>query len=172
MISFLKFGLKFGRVYVTLNYQQNEENILGISIFQHPFTSTGINLQKMMRIGMGLNSIFNLKLNHITNLSNLIQKFETIHKKILNQKENPHWTLLLVCTSEKSKGIGSDLLFPIFKLADETDIPIFTCLFFSNQEYEKFFKNNGFDLIEKIKTNQTKNKHEDIDISSLIRKPK
>jgi hypothetical protein len=166
MTCFIRYGLKFGRVYVTLNYQQNEEKILGISIFQHPYTSSGICFQKLIRVGMGY-SIFNMKWNHISNVSNLIQKQENFHKKILDQKDVPHWTLLFVGTNQQSKGIGSDLLFPIFKAADEMDLPIFTSLFYPNQQFEKFFKNNGFDFIEKANSNG-----KDPEISFMIRKPK
>jgi len=51
----VKYGLKYGRIYVSTYYPVNNEGkeIQAISIWQHPYNSKGMDFWKMLRLGVG-----------------------------------------------------------------------------------------------------------------------
>lgn len=153
----IKLGLKYGRVYCCNRYAANGSRILlGISIWQHPYSSTSISLKKILRCG-GRQSLKILGLNRSWRMYQLIDQYDRIRRLVMDDRSQPYWTLLLcgVKPDWQRKGVGASILLPILKAADETALPVLTNVFFPNLESIKFYRRYGFDVVKKCDDSQS-----------------
>lgn len=154
MSSVVKYAVKFGRVWVsTYHDEKNQKRIQAVAIWQNPYSNTKINLWKMLRLGKTLNIS---KLKKAWRIYNAINYAETIHQKVLDQKQTPHWTLyfLMVSPEDQRKGIGASILLPILKSADSASIPLYTAIFAPTIDIIRFYKRYGFEV--SLKTPESK----------------
>jgi ribosomal protein S18 acetylase RimI-like enzyme len=164
MSCLVQYGVKFGRIYTSTQYINNENTIKGVCITQSPYSQYTFNFTKLFRIGFFRNLTF--KLSHVSSINGFIVFYEKFHQKITNG--NPHINLLCLCVDKQfqKNGIGSELLFPILKNADYSNLPIFTMVINpKDNENLKIFIKYDFKVIEKVKWNN------DIEIDFLMRKP-
>lgn len=167
--TFVKYGLKFGRIYTSTYYEKEKQEIKGVAIWQHPYARNKISYQKMLRTGMAY-APFYIKWKYISNFSSFLERHEKYHEKIINPKENPHWNLLFlgVDPGNFNSNIGSELLFPVLKNADESHISVYTSVYLPNENLIKFFEKSGFKVLEKV----PKSKEGFPEFWCLFRKPK
>jgi serine/threonine protein kinase len=152
-ICVIRYGLKHGRVWVSTFYYNKlfVREIQGISIWLHPYNSKNLSFWKMLRVGI-LYAPQNMGLGSFTKLLRVLSCSEKVHANALDQSIKPHWTLFLLTVKPgmNNNGIGSSLLLPVLKSADEQSIPIYTTVYSPTIELLKFYKRHGFDIAEKV----------------------
>lgn len=167
--TFVKYGLKFGRIYTSTFYEKEKQEVKGVAIWQDPYSQNRMSYSKMLRSGMAY-APFYLKWKFISNFSSFIERHENFHEKIIHPKKNPHWNLLLlgVDPDHYNSNIGSELLFPILKIADESHLSVYTTIYLPSENLVKFFEKNGFKVMEKV----PKSKEGFPEFYCMFRKPK
>lgn len=149
----IRYGIKYGRVWVSTFYYNKlfVREIQGISIWLHPYNYRNISLWKMLRVGGGYGPQ-NMGINTFRRVLKTIDASEKIHSKVLDQKVKPHWTLFLLAVKPgmTKNGIGSSLILPVLKSADEQSIPIYATVYSPTIDLLQFYRRHGFDVVEKV----------------------
>jgi GNAT superfamily N-acetyltransferase len=150
----VKYGLKFGRIYVSTHYSTSGgKSIKAICIWQHPFTTKSkISKVRLLRAGAS-----KIGVRAFMRFLKCVEVSEGVHSRILPQNTTPHWTLIAFGVDSKfrNRGIGSEVLLPIIRCADEAGLPIFSILYHYKNEVRdenvfNFLKRHGFDVKEQV----------------------
>ncbi|MBE9214077.1 GNAT family N-acetyltransferase [Plectonema cf. radiosum LEGE 06105] len=131
--------LRYAQPY---NYIYTTPEIKGIAAWIPP-GNYPLNVWRLLRVGFyKLPFLVGFEgLKRFISLFSLIEKY---HEQDMHQ---PHWYLSALGVSEiyQGQGIGSLLIQPILKLADEQGLPCY--LETSTEKAVRFYKNNGFEII-------------------------
>jgi len=148
MISLLKYGSKFGRVYVNILQDNDGRHPRGVAIWQHPYTTTSFDLMKLIRCGL----LYHVSLVKCVQLKKFLDIYEAEHKSCIDARKEPHWILYLLAVEKEAqkKNIASELMFGMLKIADAANLPIYTTLFQPTDEKMKFFVKIDFKVVKKV----------------------
>lgn len=153
----IRYGIKYGRVWVSTFYYNKlfVREIQGVSIWLHPYNYKNISFWKMLRVGVAYGPQ-NMGMQSFRRALKIINSSERTHSTVLDQKVKPHWTLFLLAVKPgmTNNGIGSSLLLPVLKSADEQSIPIYTSVYSPSDALLQFYKRHGFDVVEKVEKPQ------------------
>jgi serine/threonine protein kinase/ribosomal protein S18 acetylase RimI-like enzyme len=148
----IRYGIKYGRVWVSTFYkEQGDQEIQGLSIWQHPYNGTKLTFWKLLRVGI-MKGLKNLGFKLMYRLLKAIDYAETVHSRLQDQKTKPHWTLFMLAVKQEAtnNGIGASVLLPVMRSADEQSIPIYCTVYSPSLEMIKFYKRHGFEIVEKV----------------------
>lgn len=158
MECFLRYGVKYGRVFVlsyTSAFNSEEKNIKAVSIWGDPFTKSRISLNRVRRIGyFKLPKLIGLK--GIYRCMKVFQEDCKIHKMHMDPKNYSHWRLFLIAINpvHQNKGLGTEVLSPMLKMADSQELSIYTHFYTKNEEIRgnivRFYKRFGFEIIDNL----------------------
>ena len=131
----LRYAQAFNHIYTT-------SDIKGIAAWIPP-NKYPLNFLKMLQLGF-YKIPFQLGFERTKKLLYLFSKLEKYHKQDMHQ---PHWYLLAlgVSSAYQSQGIGSLLIQPILKQADEQNLPCY--LETTTKRAVNFYQRNGFEII-------------------------
>jgi ribosomal protein S18 acetylase RimI-like enzyme len=102
-----------------------------------------LNFLKLLQVGF-YKIPLQLGFTKVGKLLSLFSSFEKYHKQDMHQ---PHWYLLAlgVSSAYQGQGIGSLLIQPILKKADEHNLPCY--LETSTEKAVRFYQKNGFKIL-------------------------
>ncbi|BAY85214.1 acetyltransferase [Calothrix parasitica NIES-267] len=141
-----KIARKFSEINIRYSQLSNHvyttPEIKGIAAWIPP-NQYPLNFFKMLQLGL-YKMPFQLGLGRFIKLLSLFSMFEKYHKQDMNQ---PHWYLLAlgVSSAYQSQGIGSLLIQPILKQADEQNLPCY--LETTTEKAVRFYQRNGFEIL-------------------------
>ncbi|PSB45790.1 GNAT family N-acetyltransferase [Cyanosarcina cf. burmensis CCALA 770] len=132
----LRYSLLYNQIYTTTN------DLKGIAIWIPPgkFPLNDIRL-----LSLGLYALpFHLRLSRLAELPSLLSTIEQYHKQDLPA---PHWylSMLGVSPTYQRQGVGSLLLQPIIKQADNEGLPCY--LETSTEGGVRLYQRHGFEIV-------------------------
>eukprot|EP01121_Diplochlamys_sp_Union-15-3_P016557 TRINITY_DN5659_c0_g1_i1.p1 TRINITY_DN5659_c0_g1~~TRINITY_DN5659_c0_g1_i1.p1 ORF type:complete len:313 (+),score=46.95 TRINITY_DN5659_c0_g1_i1:58-996(+) len=144
----VSYGTKHGRVWAH-HSEIDKNHVIGCAVWQPPYES-GVSLWSMFKEGIGA-APFKLGLRPTYRLMGALNETERIHNEIMKKK--PHWSIYTIGVEPlyQCKGIGTKLLEPILKLADEDKVPCY--LDTASERSLNFFIRLGFKVLRTVNSN-------------------
>jgi len=132
----LRYSQPYNQIYTTTN------DLKGIAVWIPPEKYP---LNDFRLLSLGLYALpFHLRLSRLADLLSVLFTFEKYHKQDLPQ---PHWYLAMLGVSPvyQRQGIGSLLLQPILKQADNEGLPCY--LETSTEGGVSLYQRHGFEIV-------------------------
>ena len=135
MSCMIRYGWEFGQIQIT------GEPIKGIAIWLKPDNPL-INNVSMARLGM-IKAPIKLGIRGFRRMLEVSTAWEHLHK----EERSRHWYLMILAVDPQYQGhgIGSSLVQPVFKQADQDGVPCY--LETMTQGDVKFYQNRGFKIV-------------------------
>jgi GNAT superfamily N-acetyltransferase len=130
----INFGIKFGKVYVTNNFE-------GVSVWIHP-KYIGLSIMNMLRAGAG-KLLFKIGLRSLPRILGTYE-LSRIHKKLVRE---PHWYLMVIGVNpdKQKNGYGTALIDHMLTKIDNQALSCY--LEVGKEENLAFYKRFGFKII-------------------------
>jgi len=141
---------------------ETTKHIVGAAVWQPPYES-GVSLWNMLKEGLAKAPLkFGIKASW--RMMKILKQTEAVHIEVM--QKTPHWSLYTIGVDPpyQCKGIGTKIVGPILKKADEDKVACY--LDTSSDRSIKFFERQGFEVAKVVDNGATPKFY------SMVRQPK